>query len=192
LLNRKLKGGEAEDLAIVNNVPVWMPTSGGASITLPVKQGDVCLLVFVERSLDEWLTGDGQEKMPEDARKHAINDAVAFVGLRSFGMENPADNGDDVLIRFNDAKISIKPDGKVVIDADKVEINAPNTDINGDLKVKGVTSVGSLISRGDAGSAGVFTGVVTATKDVISQGKSLVDHSHIDSLGGQTTPPLGG
>ena len=84
LLNRKLRDGTVEELPVIPNVPVWFPRGGGASITWPVAAGDGCLLVFSERSLDEWKGGGGQVT-PDDPRKHGLSDAIAFVGLDANG-----------------------------------------------------------------------------------------------------------
>lgn len=40
---------------VIDGVPVFMPHAGAAQITYPVKPGDSCLIVFSERSIDEWL-----------------------------------------------------------------------------------------------------------------------------------------
>jgi hypothetical protein len=68
---------------VITNVPVVFPGAGGFRLTFPVAQGDGCLLVFTDRSLDRWLARGG-EIDPGDDRRHAISDAVALLGLRDF------------------------------------------------------------------------------------------------------------
>ena len=78
-----------ESLPVVASVPVIFPGAGGYRLTFPIHasstDGDTCLLVFSDASLDRWLSGTGGEVDPEIDHGHALTDAVAFVGLRPFG-----------------------------------------------------------------------------------------------------------
>lgn len=70
--------GNTLDYPVIVGVPVFMPHAGSAQITYPVKKGDECLLVFSERSIDEWL-GKTEE---HDPRRYDLTDAFCFVGMR--------------------------------------------------------------------------------------------------------------
>ena len=78
-----------ESLPVVSCVPVIFPGAGGYRLTFPIHasstDGDTCLLVFSDASLDRWLSGTGGEVDPEVDHGHILADAVAFVGLRPFG-----------------------------------------------------------------------------------------------------------
>lgn len=77
-------GVEHEELypAIVE-VPVAWPGAGGARLTFPLAAGDFGMLVFSDRSLDEWKVNRGVQPMvPKDPRNHALQDAVFLPGLR--------------------------------------------------------------------------------------------------------------
>lgn len=65
------------------DVPVVFPGAGGFRLTFPLAQGDRVMLVFAQRSLDEWKTAAGAVD-PADERHHDITDAVALVGLHDF------------------------------------------------------------------------------------------------------------
>ena len=71
-----------EALPVIVDVPVQFPRAGGFSLTVPVKKGDPCLLVFSDRSLDKWLDSGGQVD-PVDVRRHHLSDAVAILGVSS-------------------------------------------------------------------------------------------------------------
>jgi hypothetical protein len=75
--------GEAVSVPVITNVPIVWPGAGGFRLTFPIAAGDVVLLVFSDRSLDLWLEKGG-EVDPEDPRRHALSDAIAIPGLRSF------------------------------------------------------------------------------------------------------------
>ncbi|PWU06784.1 MAG: hypothetical protein C5B43_01340 [Verrucomicrobia bacterium] len=105
------------------------PRSGGASLTFPVLEGDNCLLLFSERSMDLWLTVGGQVT-PDDPRKFDISDAIAIVGLYPFSVESPSENNTDVLLKYKDSKIRIKESGDIVIQtSNKVAIGTSSAEV---------------------------------------------------------------
>jgi hypothetical protein len=81
LLRRKFYG-QADDvlLPIINRVPVIHPRTASALIRLPVARGDIVTLVFADRSLESWLSGDGGDIYPADTRQHHLTDAYAILG----------------------------------------------------------------------------------------------------------------
>lgn len=87
LVKEVLAAGDGARVAfsvpVIADVPIVWPGAGGYRLTFPVVAGDTVLLVFSDRSLDAWLTRGG-EVDPGDDRRHALSDAVAIPGLRSF------------------------------------------------------------------------------------------------------------
>ena len=83
----------AERLPAIEGVPVAFPGAGEYGITFPLSAGDTVLLVFGECSLDKWLAYGGSDVDPDDPRRNAISDAVAYAGLRPFS--NPSTQVDD-------------------------------------------------------------------------------------------------
>jgi len=71
-------------MAAISNVPVQFPQGTGFSITYPLTVGDPVLLVFSERSLDEWLLTATPDNLNQDFRRFDISDAVAIPGVRPF------------------------------------------------------------------------------------------------------------
>lgn len=69
-------------LPVITNVPVYFPGGGDFMMTMPLQQGDEVLLVFSDRSMDLWKENGG-EVDPVALQRHALTDAVAFVGVRS-------------------------------------------------------------------------------------------------------------
>lgn len=66
--------------AQISDVPVVFPRSGANSITFPITQGDQCLIMFSQRSLDDWLNIGGEVTL-RDTRLHDITDAIVIPGL---------------------------------------------------------------------------------------------------------------
>lgn len=66
-------------------VPLVFPYSSttGFSVTFPVAQGDQCLVIFAQRSIDNWQEY-GRVQNPVEVnypRAHSLSDAMAIVGL---------------------------------------------------------------------------------------------------------------
>lgn len=114
LLNKAWTDGTNTPYPVLENVPVIFPRSGGAGLTFPVNAGDTCLLLFIERSTDLWLTVGGQVT-PDDARKFDLSDAVALLGLFPFTQNSTAENNEDLLLTFEGSYLKIKANGDIVI-----------------------------------------------------------------------------
>jgi hypothetical protein len=69
----------------IPGVPVMFPGGGGFTVTFPINVGDTVLLVFSSTSLDKWLVSSTSGPVdPETYTRHALTDAIAIPGLRSF------------------------------------------------------------------------------------------------------------
>lgn len=80
------------DLPIINRVPVIHPRTASAMIRLPVSVGDIVTLIFADRSLENWLGGNGESKEPLDTRQHHLNDAYAILGGYPEALKQIANN----------------------------------------------------------------------------------------------------
>lgn len=69
---------------ILPSAPVAWPGSGAYGLTWPLEPGSTGLLVFADRSIDEWATTGQRDNEPRDPRRHAYADAVFIPGLRAF------------------------------------------------------------------------------------------------------------
>ena len=80
---RRTRGGEeVVEPRLIKSVPVAFPQGGGFAVTMPLAQGDPVLLVFSDRSIDEW-TRDGPGVVDVRARgSHRQTDAIAIPGVR--------------------------------------------------------------------------------------------------------------
>lgn len=115
VLKRRFEDGTELELPVIPNVPVAWPGSVDGSLTFPLNRGDTVLLVFSERSMDEWLAQGGVVS-PSDGRKFDLKDAVAIPRLPEFMTGGLADNNTDMQLRFGDTVLRIKPDGELKIE----------------------------------------------------------------------------
>ena len=71
-------------MAPIPNVPVKFQQSTGFSITFPFSVGDLVLLAFCERSLDELLLTGAMDNVNQDLRRFDISDAIILGAIRPF------------------------------------------------------------------------------------------------------------
>lgn len=177
---KELKADSSEilapaDLPVLINVPIQFPRGGGFSITLPVEQGDECLLVFCERTIDGWHERGGVQ-LPTAKRFFSLSDATAFVGISSVPNKvpdyNPNDmvlkkDGAEVFVRLRDtnrldihadsiievttnSNVNVTAGGNVSVQASgQVDVTAPTINLNGAVNINGNTSItGTLTNNG--------------------------------------------
>lgn len=117
-ISRKYKDGRIEAYGSIDNVPVVFTRSGGASLTMPVKENDPVLLIFADRSIDSYMASGGVQTQ-DDVRQHSLTDAIALVGLYPFATDSQAENNEDVLLDFDGNKMRMKPNGNTEIVCEK-------------------------------------------------------------------------
>ena len=105
LLKKKYKtnNGTESELPIIPNVPVcWQNAdNGNAYLHMPVKINDIGVFVCCDRSIDTWLSGDGQLTKPDDPRHHSLSDAFFIPGMRPFGNPLQDTTEDEVILQRN-------------------------------------------------------------------------------------------
>lgn len=167
-LPKRLNNGETLQAPQIVNVPVCFPMadiSGTvAQITLPLKAGDGVLLIFCQRSLENWLSGN--EVAPDDPRQFDLSDAFA---IPSTNARSPAADAANLCLRYGKGSIKITPSGDVLIDASSTTVTAPNNTFIGDVLINGNVQL-----NGDMNSSGS----ITATGEVGGKGISLSSHVH--------------
>lgn len=144
-LNQKYSDDEILVFPIIHNVPVMQPSSGGASVNFPVKQNDNVLLIFSERSLEQWLQ-DGKQSTPDDPRQNNLTDAVALLGLNPFNVTSAAENNEDLLIAYDGSKIRFKPNGIVEAEALQINLISENVTVTGKLTAANLEATSEMKS----------------------------------------------
>ena len=139
------------DYPLLMDCPAIVIRGGKAGLTMPIKKDDHCLILFNDRSLDEWFKS-GQKVPLESPRLHDLSDGVALVGLshtqnsiKDYDLENP--------VLFNgETKITIK-ETKIVLENETESLN----DILQDLiiAIKGIAT--NPVSNGSPASLSAAT-----------------------------------
>lgn len=147
--------GEVEyrKLPVLINVPVVVPfvQALGLALTLPIRPGDECLLVFSDRAIDDFLENGAQagNAKPEccggdnkttEPRIHHLSDAICIPGIISQPQKLPNWSGEAIELRNRDrtafislnanaditiqtvGAVTIRADGDIVIESDRKSV----------------------------------------------------------------------
>lgn len=130
LVNRVFKDGTEQEYPPLLSVPCIMPHTNTSALTIPVNQGDTVMLLFSQRSIEQFKLGATDPHTPNSTRWMDVNDAVAVVGLSPFA-KSPnlkrnhtlPHNPKDVVLthnlgKANECEVRLTESGRV-------EINAP-------------------------------------------------------------------
>lgn len=119
----------SEDLEVIppiTNVPVLFSRGGGFFVTFPLQPGDLVELHFQERSIDNYLSGKGEDTDPDEFRMHDITDAIAVPGFYPFQRAIKDIHTANLVIGKDDGGVQmhLTPDGMMEIKVDGVSDEA--------------------------------------------------------------------
>lgn len=89
--------------APITQVPLIILGAGGGHITMPDPVGTICLLLFLDRNMDNFME-TGEQYVPDTTRMHDFTDCVALTTFTTLAA--PLENYDDEAISiFNEGLI---------------------------------------------------------------------------------------
>jgi len=111
-LLQKFTDGSLIPFPVIPHVPVKQLRSNGGKtfIHMPLVIGDDVILVFSQRSLDNWKTSGGMTD-PDDPRKFNITDAFALIGGSAIPDAFTPSTDDSIEIVNGESSLIISPDG---------------------------------------------------------------------------------
>lgn len=140
------------DYPKITNIPLAIQRGNGVMITYPIKQGDVCTLIFSQRSIDNFLLEgniqkpyEGENPLTSTVRLMDMTDALCFPGVitnKEF-ISNYSTSAVELRNANGDVKVSLSPTvltltqgaanielsgGKIKMSASAVEINGKDWD----------------------------------------------------------------
>lgn len=107
---------DPESLPVIANVPIIFPQGSGFFFSIPLKKNDYVMLLFCERSIDQYISGDGVDTDPIDVRMHDLSDAVAFPGFVPYSKTLKNVVKDEMRLGQDDDGIQIKLKKDGIID----------------------------------------------------------------------------
>lgn len=94
--------------------PTVIYRGGNAGLTMPITQGDSCLVLFNDRDFDNWFAGNDFAPVATN-RLHSISDGIALVGvgslsskLENYDSENPHLFNGDTSLKIKSDKILLE------------------------------------------------------------------------------------
>lgn len=156
--------------------PVSFPGSGGYSMTWPLQPGDTGLLVFADRSLDEWVEYGNPDSDPRSQRRHAYADGVFIPGARPTAdyASNQID-GSAMTIAGQEIKLGNATASDFVALASLVEAQLEQINV---AVAAAVTAIAALpVGAADSGAAGF-----SALQGALSSWPLSVASSRVRSL----------
>ena len=149
----------------IEDVPVHTPSGGGWALTVPIKKGDTCLIVFSQIGYDHWLFKDEDVAgklaglpQPWLNRQFSVDDGFAFVGFNTLprAIGNYTDDGSQWRNEDTTQSIHLKDDLSITVDSPtSVTINAPQVIVN---------STNATINAQEAANINAENATVTAAK----------------------------
>lgn len=208
-INELYADGTTEEHLDILSVPLVMPGGANTLISFPVVAGDTVLLVFSQRSMDNFKIGSGLPTQPNDARKFQAEDAIAIPGLFTFSKsanrpgirKYPHNPKTDLVVAHNlgsgtEVMIHLKQSGDLVINTEQsvivncktgvvnatesFTINTPTMNVNADT----TNWVGDIIQTGDYNQTGNYT---LTGGEATFNGIPFSTHKHIGVTPGSGT-----
>jgi len=81
-ISRRFRGdANVIEYPVIPKVPIVQPRTAKARINFPIESGDLVLIVFSDRSLENWIQSAGDApREAKDLRRHDLSDAFAILG----------------------------------------------------------------------------------------------------------------
>lgn len=149
-INHLLPNNEVLERGAIRGVPVQFGGTTRTLISFPIKSGDSGVLIFQERSMDEWThqaatNTASQSVFARDRRMHDYNDCVFVPGVHPYaqspvggrGHTYKHDPNQDVVIKHNigtqaECYMFMKPDGSIQFQNKNVQMQLL---VDGTLKI---------------------------------------------------------
>ena len=143
------------DLPELKDVPIVMPRGGEWIITMPIKVGDECMVIFQDLCIDGWWFRGGIQNW-NDLRRHDLSDAIAI--FSPWSQPNSISNYNTTDLELRNLEGSIK----VSLTSLGLDIKTQETNTSGNLTSKGTITGETLIAKNG------YTGVVTVGNQLLS------------------------
>lgn len=103
----------------ITDVPVMFPGNGKAGIYFPLEEGDDCLLIFAEKSLEYWTTG----QITDTELDFDLTNAICIPGLMQNGNKSLVDayDSNSLILNVNGTTVTLK-DGLLSLVAPKIKM----------------------------------------------------------------------
>lgn len=116
-----------QDYPILINCPVVNLSGGKAGLRFPIAKGDVAIIMFNDRDVDNWFLGKQANGATNTKRMHHFSDGVALVGLFS---QNDSQKNYEGLAVDKDKTVLFDDQVRIVLSNNRLKITNKPTDID--------------------------------------------------------------
>lgn len=151
----RLNTGEFVEPPTLYDVPVPPLQWGDWVIHAPLNVDDRVIVLYSERSLDEWLLNGGDRIEPEDPRRFDDKDAIVIGKIGPFADKADGLEADALSLSNRDgtSKVVLRPDGTVELGAAAADFVALAAAVDKFQTLVDSTLVGFTPVPGDGGAA---------------------------------------
>lgn len=173
-------GGDRIPSSVISGVPVWRLQRGASAVIMPPVVGDIGLIAICDRDITAVKATQGSA-LPGSNRTHSYSDAIYLGGVLNAEPSQYVKFANDGIDIVSPLVVQVNGNTVVVNANDKISLNAPIIEANGQL------TQGSGSYAGNA----TFGGTITATGEVTGNGIHLSTHKHggVQTGSGNTGTP---
>lgn len=154
---------ESVNYPLIVGCPVVTLTGGNAFLSMPIEAGDTCLLLFNDRSIENWYASGGQVMPPSTSQTHAIGDAIALVGLRHNANPIPSFDQTRARLQKGAAYVGVGNGDKVKIANDVKTLKELLDAATGILNILNTLNAALVVPTGiDAGTKAAVAAAIIA------------------------------
>lgn len=168
------ESGEREwkEIPLLLDVPIVVPHAGGYSLTMPIKDGDECLVIFSDSCIDEWFTYGGVRNQM-DKRRHDLSDGFAILGvwsqpnkIKDYSLDSCQlrdEKGetfveikeDEINLKVNNTRVEMK-DNQINLKGNSIRIEGSTVDLIGSVRSNGLNINSHVHSIPEGTTSGPF------------------------------------
>lgn len=173
-------GGDRIPSGVISGVPVWRLQRGASAVIMPPVEGDIGMIAICDRDITA-VKATKDAALPGSNRTHSYSDAIYLGGVLNAEPSQYVKFANDGIDIVSPLVVQVNGNTVVVNADDKISLNAPIIEANGQL------TQGS----GSFGGNATFGGNITATGEVTGNGIHLSTHRHggVQSGGSTTGTP---
>ncbi len=160
-------GGDRIPSGVISGVPVWRLQRGASAVIMPPVVGDIGLIAICDRDITA-VKATKDSALPGSNRTHSYSDAIYLGGVLNAEPSQYVKFSNDGIDIVSPLVVQVNGNTVVVNADEKISLNAPIIEANGQL------TQGSGSYAGDA----MFGGTITATGEITGSGIKLSTHNH--------------
>jgi len=148
LTDQTVQGGLAQTIVLKNleDVPICVPRGGPFALTLPIQEGDECLVIFGDMDIGAWWEAGAADKAQNQIhqRRHTLADGFALMAcwsqprvLENYSTTSAQLRTEDgtVVLDIAASQITVTAPTIKFVASSEIDMNAPTINITGSSAV---------------------------------------------------------